>query len=775
MKSQLSLLTTRKYWVSLLALIFGFCCFLIFDAQAALAHTPHDDIEVLEVSPAYEQDQTLFVIVRQNLLKSSDSGKSWQRLTKGIDNRYVLKSLSISPQNSHEMYLSSLGDGIFYSHNQGKSWQRVNDNLDDLEIDLVSVVTDDLVFATGYKQGLYRTIDRGNKWTKVFNKPSKITAIASRIIEDKNLIIFSDKDGKLYLSEDEGNSWVETQNFLDKNEIQTIAISPNFFTDKTFLVGTKGGGIFKTVDGGNSFQPVTQGLTDDNIISVQFFPNYQADSKVFASSWDKGLFVSVDKGNTWTLFSQGLTTDGQANRKECPKPLTCPRPHFSDLKLANSNAEKPTLFLAGFDGLFTSINGGETWNQIETLLPRLIVALDVSPNHVKDSNLAFTTYIGGTSLSKSKGEEWNDINSGLENVGRYLKYEAQINRLFKIIFSPNYIVDKTLFASGWNSLYTSENGGRKWHEQKPLPFKNASAFKGLFIIAVSPDFASDKTVYIGNRLGNIFKSTDGGIKFKHFSQIGEWLYSLVISPNYNIDNTLYASSANGIYKTIDGGRTWDFVSQTISFPEPTDFSLPNEIKLAISPNYSIDKTVFAGTYYGLFVTHNGGKNWKKLSGGETYDENGKIAAIAISPDYQNDQTLFISVKGEGLFKTTDGGKSFTQIQDELINDNNLLLNAEGLLSTASPIKFSPTYGQDQTIYGYSWKNLFRSTDGGLTWQKLSLPDSAYKSPFSYWYFPNNIPYLLNFSSPKRKLGVFFVASFLGYLLFRHMKRKKLLS
>ncbi|MGL4883181.1 MAG: hypothetical protein ACRC8K_19295, partial [Waterburya sp.] len=47
-----------------------------FDVPTALAHYPHDDIFAVETSPNYEQDQTLWINVRGNLLKSEDGGDS---------------------------------------------------------------------------------------------------------------------------------------------------------------------------------------------------------------------------------------------------------------------------------------------------------------------------------------------------------------------------------------------------------------------------------------------------------------------------------------------------------------------------------------------------------------------------------------------------------------------------------------------------------------------------------------------------------------------------
>ena len=89
---------------------------------------------------------------------------------------------------------------------------------------------------------------------------------------------------------------------------------------------------------------------------------------------------------------------------------------------------------------------------------------------------------------------------------------------------------------------------------------------------------------------------------------------------------------------MDGGETWQPTSNGIP-------AMPEESRLAISPNYKLDQTVFAGTAAGLFVTRDGGRSWSKLAG-TTDISDSYVDAVAISPDYQSDRTLIVSVRGK---------------------------------------------------------------------------------------------------------------------------------
>ena len=212
--------------------------FLFFNVDAAFAHTPHDDIEEVEISPNYDQNKTLFIIVRGNLLKSKDGGKSWKRIVKGLDNKHRLFSLDISSQSSETLFLSSPGDGIYKSQDEGASWFKVNQGLGSLNIDLVSISpnSSEVVLAAGTETGLYKTKNGGESWYQVLDGESRITAIAFSP-EQKDHIVIGDNQGIVYESRDKGEGWKQLFSIPNSGAIRAIAVSPNFSSDSTFFCG----------------------------------------------------------------------------------------------------------------------------------------------------------------------------------------------------------------------------------------------------------------------------------------------------------------------------------------------------------------------------------------------------------------------------------------------------------------------------------------------------------------------------------------------------------
>ena len=694
---------------SIIAFFFLVFNFLFFDYNAAFAHRPHDVVSDVEISPTYQQDQTLFIVVRGNLFKSTDGGNFWQRIANGLDGEVNFSSLSISPTNKKLLFLSSPTNGIYKSQDEGLSWSKINDGLDSLSIDLVSVspFSSDIVLAAGSEKGLYKIQKDGATWEQVIESNDKITAIAF-FPNDQERIIIGDNQGNLYLSSDGGNTWKQSYEIENSGAVTVIAIPPNFMANQTFVVGTEKGGILTTTDNGISFTKANQGLSDEFITDIVILSDSENELNLFAATWHKGLFYSDDGGKNWRNVNEGITKDSQADQLK--------QPHFNQLAISQTFSEDQTVFLGGFNGLFKSTDGGQAWQEIGTLLGGAIVSLDVSPNYNDDSTAIAVTYVGFPYITKDGGANWQATKKGLE-VPFFTRNFNQVEpnsdprRFFDVAFSPNYASDNTIFASVlWSKFLRSTDRGKSW---KITPL--SKEVRGI-TIAPSPNFANDQTIYLSNQRGIIFRSTNGGKNFSIVGEVGRVFGndgpSLVISPNFANDQTLYTSGPEAVHKSVDGGKTWQSVTQNTTLKDSFG------IQLAISPNYQSDQTVIAGTGSGIFITRDGGESWTKLTN-TAYGDNSYVEGLAISPNYQNDQTFLVSVRGQGLFKTINNGQDFTQIGDKSI----ALAKMNNVPSSGVPIQFSPTYATDRTIYAFGAASaaVFKSTDGGDNWSTLSLP------------------------------------------------------
>jgi photosystem II stability/assembly factor-like uncharacterized protein len=157
--------------------------FLIFCTSDVFAHTPHDVISVLEISPSYNEDRSLFIVIANRLFKTIDRGFSWKQIVWGLDNRSMLSSIAISPSFKFDktVFISSKGDGIYKSQDKGSSWFKVNNGLGNLSIRLLAVSPDyrsaKIVLAAGTEGGMNRSENGGQSWCQVIDDDIKVTAI----------------------------------------------------------------------------------------------------------------------------------------------------------------------------------------------------------------------------------------------------------------------------------------------------------------------------------------------------------------------------------------------------------------------------------------------------------------------------------------------------------------------------------------------------------------------------------------------------------------------
>jgi len=666
------------------------------------AHTPHDDIFDVALSPTFSIDETVYAISRSLLLRSDDGGATWARLTNGLDHNRQYQVLAVSPSDPDIVLVGTEGTGISRSVDGGASWQRLDQAPSGVDIDVLDIAADGLVVAGGPDPAVHVSGDGGASWSTV-DQPAGVRAAA--FDSDRGTVLLGLENGVVAVSDDGGTNW--RRRVVADSAVTALAVG----ADGSVWAGTAAGVVLSSPDGGATF---TAGEVAPGSSPVMALAPMGADRPALwaVTGADGPVVMPLDGSGRWEVRATGLSVDAQSG-----EPGYEGREDFSRLAVSDDGA---TLFVAGFDGLFRSDDLGAGWTEVSTLQD-VIVGFDVSPDYQLTPEVVVSTYVDGVHRSVDGGDRWDRPDGNLGDFG--LGGGSGPVRLFNVVMSPDYGTDRTLYTSTDDELLRSTDGGTTWEGIDPGEDRPAGSPR-VDIVALSPGFATDAQVFMGTREGAFLVSEDRGDTFSATADHGGAVRSIGVSPTFARDRTLFVSHSAGrdgsgepappgVRRSRDGGRTWETLLSDVTG------------HLAVSPAFASDGTIFLATASGVLRSQDSGDGWQSLTIGGSPDERLAVEAIAVSPGYANDQTVLISVRGSGLWRSIDGGERFQPVGSDLIEQN--LLASDFDKPTTRPIQFSPGYAEDGTIFVSTITQLYRTIDRGQTWTRVT-PALAEPSP-----------------------------------------------
>ncbi len=651
------------------------------------------------MSPNFAVDQTVLaasgaLIIKPNVqvvLKSTDGGVNWS-VVPGLGNNELITAVAFSPGYAVDqtIYVAT-SSGLFESANQGTVWTEVyNQAVESMALSPNFAVDNTLFVATGTNTILEST-NRGAAWTTVA-EPSALTAglnaiaVSPNFDVDQTVLLGTIANG-IFLSTNAGASWTSVTPGVTLPTVSALAFSPGFGTDRTAIAATLGQGVLVSSNGGTSWASASTGLSDLNVTSLALSPTFTADSTIWAATAAGGVFQSTTRAASWNAPST------------VPRVLSClTLTHYQDI-VAAAGSSGTVLFMAMYEGVWSSANMGATWQYIDTWPTRIVRHINLSPNYAVDGTVFASSYGSGNLWSTNAGLSWTFQNTGMQLA--YTDASA---------ISPNYANDGTAFSGNFSGLQRTTNSGATWQMMAGLG-PGTSAYPRS--MAISPNFAVDQTVFFGllpaspnfcdappGDTPGLYISTDGGNNFTLSGLYGVGVDSIAVSPNFATDQTIFAASPTPgaqVFLTTNGGATWS----PLTFP-----GYPGPIAVvAVSPNFANDHTVVAGGLLGgIYRSTNRGSTWTEIF------QTGNIRAMDIqfSPNFVNDQTLFVGTVQEGVMMSTNGGRTLTAL-------------------TAFPDTFvmtvgvSPNFAVDSTLFAAGYHGLFQSVNRGATWSYLPAP------------------------------------------------------
>jgi photosystem II stability/assembly factor-like uncharacterized protein len=275
-----------------------------------------------------------------------------------------------------------------------------------------------------------------------------------------------------------------------------------------------------------------------------------------------------------------------------------------------------------------------------------------------------------------------------------------------------------------------------------MKYRQVGHTRGGRVTAVTGVPSQPRTFYMGVASGGVFRTTNGGDSWEPITDGQVPLGSVgAITVAESNPNVIYlgtgsdgvrsnVSTGRGVYRSIDGGKTWQFAGLYNAGQIGAVRVHPTNPDVAWVAAYGdVFKT---NTERGIFKTTDGGKTWKK-----TLYMNDSTGAMDVELQPGNPNTVYawmnrierkpwtiISGSREGgFFKSTDGGETWTKggtgLPSELIGKGNLAVTA------ANPQRI---YALVEALPG---GGLYRSDNGGQSWAQVNSTPGLTQRPFYY--------------------------------------------
>lgn len=677
--------------------------------------------------------------------RSADGGATWRTVLE-VPHAGGITAVAIDPANPDTVYAGSTGEGgiVWVSRDSGETWAKLNEQLTFTNVHALTVDPNnpEVAYAGVWGGGTFRTGDGGQTWDRLPNDPT-ISATAILINpRNSDTIYLADRTGpRVYRTTDGGKHW-ETYFDAGPAYYRVLAATPDPGNPDILYVsifsrhgGPMAGGLFRLEKG--VAVRVTANLPRLPV-AVAVDPHDQA--RLYAVTHANGLYGSTDAGKSWVELSDSDSGLPQAESLGFGGLIMDPQDSRT-LYLIGGGDFDHNLRHTGIDPaimhtVYKSVDGGQTWvNLNDGSLggnSGQIKGFTIDPN---DRNTLYAGGVKGVFMSRDGGRSWTNITAGLSYTatagavisgdGRRLYVPtlgggvyvgalgshgvswAQSSTLKAQIYHVQVVVDpsdsRTVYATAYpGGIFKTTDGGRAWAEGNfgMASFKiDDPSRQGYYALAVSP--SERNILYLGLYGVGIYKSEDGTESWRpvngaNDTMRGKPVTALAVDPSDA--NRIVVATENGIYRTRDGGATWDDFSQGL---------LSTDIRTLM---LAADGTLYAGSKgYGIFRRGGHDAAWRQMPALREFGTFWPIwdgrplyqyTSLLIHP--ADSQTIYLGTFPAGIYKTTDGGKTWRERNVGWTNDGVFTLVSDPL--------------NPEIVYAGTYNGINRSTDGGGHWE-----------------------------------------------------------
>jgi photosystem II stability/assembly factor-like uncharacterized protein len=714
-------------------------------------------------------DVYYFGAVTGGVWRTTDGGVTWEPM---FDKEKIasIGAIAIDPDDHNVIYVGtgepclrgniSFGNGMYKSVDGGKTWTHIGlDDTRHISKVLIDPKNPNTIFvaAIGHaygpneQRGVFRSTDGGKTWEKVLYK--------------------DDKTGAVDLVFDPNNS-----------HILYAALYQEIRTPWSFTSGGPGSGIYKSMDGGTTWKQLTGGGLPEGIYGRIGLAVGADSNRVYALIEAKkgGLYVSDDAGKSWKMVNDDqrflqrawyymhifadpkspdtiyILNTGTYRSTDGGLHFTAiPAPHGDDHALW-IDPKNPNRLIEGNDGGATiTVDGGKTWTNEDNQPTAQFY-------HVAVDN-QFFYYVYGAQQDNSTVAIASETNHGVITDKDW--YDVGGGESGYIVPDPK---DPNIVYAGGNWGIITRFDRRTGQVQDvtvwPVNPSGWSAgelphrFQWTAPIAVSP-FDSN-TVYIGGE--KLFKTTDGGMNWTAISpdltrndkskqlpsggpltidETSVEYYDTIftIAPSPVEQGLIWVGSDDClVHITRDGGKTWTDVTPK-GLPEWSRIGLIDASPFTAGTAYlAADRHRLDDFHPYVFKTTDYGKTWTQITDG--LPESGSYVH-AIRSDTVRKGLLFCGTE-TGIYVSFDDGAHWQSLElnmptvpvtDMMVHDNDLVISTKGrsfwILDSLAPLRQANAEIASEAVHLYHPDTAWRTRRGSANPKYFRLygqnaPDGA---------------------------------------------------
>ena len=600
----------------------------IFDGQpvgsiGALAVAPSDP-NVIYVGTG-EADMRSDIAQGDGMYKSVDRGKTWTHI--GLNDSQQIGRVFVHPADANVVFVAALGHpyaanaerGVFRSKDGGKTWTKVlgpNDSVGAIDLALEPGNPSTIYAAlwatrrtpwsvyppsTGPGGGIFKSTDGGDHWSALTNglpaKPGRIgLAVAPSQPTRVYAVVDAEEGGGMYRSDDAGATWTRTSSdariWSRGWYFGGVTVEPKN-ADAVYSINVN---VYRSDDAGKSFVIVKGAPGGDDYHQLWIDPQ-SPERRILGV--DQGCVVSVDGGKTWSSWYNQPT--GQFYHVVTDNRI----PYWVYGAQQDSGA-------AGIPSRTNTIDG------ITLMHFRELTAGGESDNIAPDPKDPAVIFGGRVDRLDTRTMQTQSVDPTLAypNVDRH-------TWTLPLVFSHRdprvlYFANQRLFRTG--------DGGKHWtvispdltRDPSPIPANLDPATAALVtgprmavIYAIAPSRTADHDLWAGTDDGQIWRTRDEGAHWTNITPptLTPWSKVGMIETSPFDAETAYAAIDRHrlddfkpyIYRTHDGGKTWQLVAEGLT-------AFVN----AVREDPLRRGLLYAGTERGVAVSFDDGDHWQPL-------------------------------------------------------------------------------------------------------------------------------------------------------------------